>query len=192
MRSPRATATLCRPPRCCVAHRASRRRPPNRVPSIRDDALASKGTRSSTKPSDVPVAPGALASSAPAEAQHDEPRQGDADGERGGGKEAYAPDPIPEGFAVVEVRERLVRRLDAQEVAQRAPSLLDLVDQELLRRDAPLDLFVVPLEGLDGVLPVLEPPVEVAFPHELGDEPAGAVDLPGLGMTRPARRKTAE
>lgn len=49
-------------------------------------------------------------------------------------------------------------RFNAKEVAQWAPSFLDLVDQKPLRRDSLLDLIVVPLEGLYGVLRFLKPP----------------------------------
>jgi hypothetical protein len=45
------------------------------------------------------------------------------------------------------VREWFVWHLNPEELAQWFPALLDLVDQQLLRWHALLDLLIVPLEG---------------------------------------------
>jgi hypothetical protein len=66
--------------------------------------------------------------------------------------------------------------LDAEELAQWSPAILYLVDQQLLLRDAPLDLLVVPIKDLYGVVFVLEAAVE----GTLLDNLLGHRALPGL------------
>ena len=63
----------------------------------------------------------------------------------------------------------LVWHLNTKELAQWTPSFLDLVDQKPFWWDTLLDLLIVALEGLDGVISFLEPPVEIPLPYELGD-----------------------
>src|SRR3712207_7130703 len=66
------------------------------------------------------------------------------------------PDPPLECLGVVEVRERLaLRRLNFEELAQRCPTLLHLLDQQSLGLDALFDFLVPPLEDLDIIFPIL-------------------------------------
>src|SRR5215212_5751012 len=105
--------------------------------------------------------PSESVSATPAQVQWDEPCQRETQGDSSDGERANSPDSPSEDLAVVEMRERLVRHLNPQELAQRPPSFLDLVDQQLLGRGPLLELLVVPLEGLDGVFAVLKPTVEI-------------------------------
>ena len=59
------------------------------------------------------------------------------------------------------MRERLaLRRPYVQEIAQRFPTFLHLVDQKLLGTDELLDLLVPPVERLDHTPAILDIPVE--------------------------------
>src|SRR4028119_1158841 len=97
---------------------------------------------------------------------------GDAHHQRQGGRHcegggAHAQYPAPHIRSVVEVREGLLRLFYAEELAQRPPAFLHLVDQQPLFGDAPLDLLVVPVEDPYGVVFVLEPSIEGALPEDL-------------------------
>src|SRR5215212_8076890 len=98
-------------------------------------------------------------------------------GRHGEGEGAHAQFPASHLRRIVEVREGLLRFFYAKELAQRPPALLYLINQQLLLRNAPLDLLVVPVEDLYGVVFVLEPSVEGALPDDLlGHRPLAGLE----------------
>src|SRR5829696_2221116 len=74
------------------------------------------------------------------------------------------PDYPLEGPGVVDVRERFVRHAYVEELAQRFPAFLDLVDEQSFGRDPLDDLLVMPFEDPYSVPAVLEFPVERLLP----------------------------
>jgi hypothetical protein len=76
-----------------------------------------------------------------------------------------------EGRAIVEHWERLVRRYrHTEEDAERVPAFVNVVDQQLVGRNALLDLLVVAAEDVQRVGTILETVVEGALPDQLGDQ----------------------
>src|SRR5438270_10290876 len=84
---------------------------------------------------------------------------------RQGGK----PDLDAELVRVVEVRERVVRRLDAEHVGERLPAVAKVPDGEALARNGRADRRVALLIQLAYPVLVLEPPLEVSLPDQLLD-----------------------
>src|SRR5215210_5585670 len=88
-------------------------------------------------------------------------------GGHGEGERADRPYPAPHLCCVVHTRERFVRHLDAEELAEWTPALLHLVDQQPVLWDAPPDLFVVAVEDLYRVAAFLEASVKGTVPDDL-------------------------